>query len=149
MLVFTQIRSKTPWLMFKKFGAWIIFYTHGAFTIICLYHQKRLQHKKINVWNKTNWFYYHAVRLYIINIFIRKIAVLWDIFFLVYWFLFLLSNYSKNSLLFYMWQEQFLFSRNYIKSSKDNIALEAVPRVVRNTYTPWIHKNKKKCTEIP
>ena len=42
-----------------------------------------------------------------------------------------------------MWQEQFLFSRNYIKSSKDNIALEAVPRVVRNTYTPWIHKNKK------
>ena len=71
MLVFTQKQSKFPWLMFKKFGAWIFFILIGFLQLYMYVHTTR------NVYNTKRWMsgikkikiYYHAVRLYIINIF--------------------------------------------------------------------------------
>ena len=128
MLVFTQKRSKFPWLMFKKFGAWIFFILIGFLQLYV--------HTTRNVYNTKRWMsgikhikiYYHAVRLYIINIFIRKITVLWDLFFLAHWYvrIIIIKLQPKLTPIVHVHiaslvgKPQFLFSRNDLKSSRDN-----------------------------
>ena len=93
-------------------------------------------HTTRNVYNTKRWMsgikqikiYYHAVRLYIINIFIRKITVLWDLFSLVHWYvrIIIINLQPKLTPIVHvhiaslLGKPQFLFSRNDLKSSRDN-----------------------------